>query len=133
MEALPYRQHPHWLARPTRPPDHETLLTLARKVRAAAADEDPSRMERAAIRFNDELDRHLRAEALAMGQIAPPEARILKQGQDRIHKLASGLMSDAGHGCAGSHHNCESHAEELLALLSLQARDEHHAWRSQAA
>ncbi|MGH9066110.1 MAG: hemerythrin domain-containing protein [Acidimicrobiales bacterium] len=134
MEGLPNeQQRPQWLAKTTRPLDHEALLTLARKVRAAASDADPSRMEQAAKHFTDALDRHLRAETSSLDRIAPAEARILKKGQDRICALASGLVSDAGRHCPPTGRDCESRAQELVALLSLQARDERHVWGSQAA
>lgn len=133
MEALPYGQRPHWLARTTKPLDHEALLTLARKVRAAASDADPDRMERAAKHFTDALDRHLQSEILALGRATPAEAQMLKQGQDRIYALASRLVSDASSGCYRPGRDCKSRAEELVALLSLQARDERDAWGSQAA
>ncbi|MGH9057381.1 MAG: hypothetical protein ACRDYY_16215 [Acidimicrobiales bacterium] len=133
MEALPYEQRPHWLARTTKPLDHEALLTLARKVRAAASDADPYRMEQAAKHFTDALDRHLRAETPALGRATPAEARTLKKGQDRIYALASELVSDAASGCHWTGRDCDSRAQELLALLSLQARDERHTCGSQAA
>lgn len=127
-----YSSHPssprsHWIARPAAPLGHEALLTLARKVRAAAADTDPERLELAARRFSVALDRHLRAEAGPLSKVVPAEARLLKKGQDRICALAADLLAEASRGCPVPGRDCYARAGELVALLSLQARDEHHA------
>jgi hypothetical protein len=127
VPSNPSFRRPHWVARPVTPLGHEALLTLARKVRAAAADTDPQRLEEAAQRFSTALDRHLKAEAAAMSGVVPAEARLLRKGQKRICKLAAALLHDAAHECPVSHPDCRSRAEELVALLSLQARDEHRA------
>ncbi|MCU4186020.1 hypothetical protein K6U06_16745 [Acidiferrimicrobium sp. IK] len=132
MESYSYGQHQHWLET-ARPLDHEALLTLARKVCAAAYDADPSRMASAAKHFSDAFGRHLLVETVALGRVTPREARILRKGQERICALASELAVSAGRHCQRPQHDCESRAQQLLALLTLQARDEHHAWGSQAA
>lgn len=116
----------HRIVHPAGPLGHEALLTLARKVRAAAADSDPERLP-AARRFSVSLDRHLQAEAGRLNRMVPAEARLLKRGQDRIRALAADLVDDAGPGRPVPRRGVRARAEELVALLSLQARDEHHA------
>lgn len=124
---------PHWINRPAVPLGHEALLTLARKVRAAATDSDPERLEEAARRFSVALDRHLQAEVGSLMRMVPAEARMLRRGQDRICALAAELLDDASGGCPVTHRDCRSRTEELVALLSLQARDERHALHCPAA
>lgn len=133
MEPFPREQRQHWLDRPGRPLEHEALLTLARKVCAAASDADPWYMERAARHLADALDRHIRSETRSLGHLTPAEARILRKGQERIYTLAGDLVSDAGLRCRRSGDGCEARSQELLALLTLQARDERHAWGSRKA
>ncbi|HET9075784.1 MAG TPA: hypothetical protein VFN68_02540 [Acidimicrobiales bacterium] len=116
------------MARASTPIDHEVLLTLARKLQAAASDAEPWRMQRAAGEFAEALDLHLRDEAHAMGRVLPAQARILRKGQGRIRTLAAELLDDARRGCQASGAGCESRAGRLLALLSLQAADERRAW-----
>lgn len=116
----------HRIARPARPLGHEPLLTLARNLQAAATDRDPARLEDAAQRFSAALDRHLRAEVSQLKRMAPAQARILKRGQDRISALASSLVIDARSDCPAHSGDCQARAGELVALLSIQARDEHH-------
>lgn len=124
---------PHSVNRPAAPLNHEALLTLARKVRAAAADGDPERLENAAMRFSVALDRHLKTEARSLMRLVPAEARMLRRGQDRICALAAELLVDASRGCPVPHRDCRSRTEQLVALLSLQARDERHALDQPAA
>ncbi len=121
------------MTRPTLPLGHEALLTLARKVRAAADDTDAHRLEEAARLFALALERHLRAEAVPLSQMVPAQARILRRGQHRIGALAAALVADATGGCSAPHRECRSRADELVALLSLQARDEHLALGRPAA
>lgn len=123
----------HWVNRPAVPLDHEALLTLARKVRAAASDSDPERLEEAARRFSFALDRHLQAEVGSLRRMVPAEARILRRGQKRIRALAAELLHAAGTGCPVIDGDCRSLSDELVALLSLQVRDEHHALDRPAA
>lgn len=133
VHSVPGFQRSHWIAGPAVPLSHEALLTLARKVRAAAADTDPERLSQAARRFSIALDRHLQAEAGPLNRMAPAEARLLKKGQERICGLAAALIEEAGRGCPVPHRDCRSRAEELVALLSLQSEDEHHALDRPAA
>ncbi len=131
--SYPSSPRSHWIARQALPLGHEALLTLARKVRAAAADTDPERAEVAARHFSAALDRHLQAEAGPLSRVVPAEAHMLKKGQDRICALAADLLADASRGCPVPHRDCCARAGELVALLSLQARDEHHALDRPAA
>lgn len=126
MANDPRTERSHRIAHPARPLGHEPLLTLARNLQAAATDRDPARLDDAARRFSAALDRHLRAEASQLNRMAPAQARILKKGQDRISALASSLVDDARWDCAALSGDCQARAGELVALLSIQARDEHH-------
>lgn len=133
MPSNPGFRRSHWVAGPAVPLGHEALLTLARKVNAAAADTDPYRLREAARRFTIALDRHLQAEAAPMNRMVPAEARLLRKGQERICDLAAALLEEAGRDCPASPRDCRSRAEELVAFLTLQARDEHHALDRPAA
>ena len=108
--------------------DHEALLTLARKVHAAASDSDVARMGRATRDLSAALDRHLHSEAPDLLHLAPGDARVLRRGQSRVHRLTSLLDTAAHAGCRGRGGDCADVAAELIAVLDLQARDEHHAW-----
>lgn len=125
MPSDPGFRRSRWIAGPATPLDHEALLTLARKVRAAAADTDPERLSQAARRFSIALDRHLQAEAAPLSRMAPAEAHLLRKGQERICKLTTALLDEADRGCPVPHRDCRSRAEDLVALLSLQAGNEH--------
>lgn len=116
----------HRIAQPARPLGHEPLLTLARKLQAAVTDRDPTRLEEAARRFSIALDHHLRAEARQLNRMVPAQARILKRGQDRISALALSLVDEARRGSPALSGDGRARAGELVALLSVQARDEHH-------
>lgn len=133
MASDPGFRRSHRIAGPAAPLGHEELLTLARKVRAAADDSDPERLTQAARRFSTALDRHLRDEALPLSRMLPADARLLKKGQGRICALAASLLEDASKGCPVPNRACRARADELLALLSLQARDEHLALDQPAA
>lgn len=112
-----------------RPPlDHEALLTLALKVHAAASDSDVARMGRATRDLSVALDRHLHSEAPDLLHLAPGDARVLRRGQSRVHQLTSLLDTAARAGCRGRGGDCAVVAAELIAVLDLQARHEHHAW-----
>lgn len=112
---------------------HEALLTLARKVYAAAGDGDPKRLEQAAGLFLDALSTHVGDEAVAMTQLSPGDARILRRGHGRLLTIAAELTANGANGCLGVPQRCASRAEELLALLVLQARDEQRVWPDAAA
>jgi len=103
---------------------HEDLLTVARKIEAAAADGDVQRLEQAAGLFLDALTTHVGDEAGAMARLSPAEERILRRGQVRLLAFANDLITEATHGCSKSPRRCVNRAEEVLALLRLQAGDE---------
>lgn len=111
---------------------HEGLLTLARKVSAAAQDADPIRLEAATRRFEEGLVCHVRAEAASLVGVAPAEARIIRRGHVRLGAATEALLAEVGRGCAHSRAYCRERAEELVALLTLQVRDERKAARPPA-
>lgn len=104
---------------------HEGLLTLARKVHAAADDGDPARMDRALHDLEHFLGAHLERERPALARIVPADARLLRRGQERLSGCARALAADAAARCPDAPQRCTARAEELVALLALQARDEH--------
>ena len=110
----------------------EALLTLARKVHAAA-DDDPQCLEQAALHLFDALATHVRDEDVTMGALSPALVRILGRGQERLLSLAAELAAEAAAGCTSTSELCRTRTEELLALLVLQARDEHVALYDPAA
>ena len=100
---------------------HEELLTLARKLRAAAADGDPDRVEAASLKLYDALLAHLDAEQPELRRLPPPELRVLARGQRRLLDELAELAARA-HMTGPCH--CASRAAGLNARLSLQATDE---------
>lgn len=112
---------------------HESLLTLARKVHAAAVDDDVPRLGRATQQLSEALAVHLDNEAVAMLRLSPAEARVLRRGQLRLAVATQALSADAARGCPGPAGRCAPRAEELLALLALQAEDERFAGCDPAA
>lgn len=112
---------------------HEALLTLARKVSAAADDADVEHLSRSVRQFADALATHLRSEGATMTTVTPAEERILHRGQSRLRSLTAGLLWDADHECPHRLGYCSSRAEELLALLTIQAHDESRALHRHAA
>ena len=100
---------------------HEELLTLARKLRAAAADGDPDRVEAASLKLYDALLEHLGAEQPELRRLPPPELRVLTRGQRRLLVELAELAARAHMSGPCS---CASHAADVLARLSLQATDE---------
>jgi hypothetical protein len=112
---------------------HEALLTLARKVRAAASDGDLERLQHAVQHLLGALDDHLSGESGALGDLPADQARILGRGQATLLTAAKTLASASTDGCPVSRARCADRAEELVALLSLQARDERMTWPGRAA
>jgi len=112
---------------------HEALLTLARKIHAAALDDDPQRLEQATLYLFDALASHLRDETVAMTTLSPAQARILERGQQRLLALAAELVDEAASGCTQPPERCRRCTEEFLAFLALQARDERIALDDPAA
>ncbi len=100
---------------------HEELLTLARKLRAAAADGDPDRVEAASLKLHDALLAHLGAEQPDLRRLPPPELRVLAGGQRR---LLDELAELAARAHMSGPCRCASRAADVLARLSLQATDE---------
>lgn len=104
--------------------DHNGLLTLARKVHAAADDADPARLSEDLGAFVHALAHHLDREAPTLTRLPPPDARLVRRGQARVSAAARALLRDAEGGCAGPGRRCAARAEELLALLTIQTLDE---------
>jgi hypothetical protein len=100
---------------------HEALLTLARKLEAAAADGDRDRVEAAARRLLGALIDHIRAERAGMGVLDPDRARELERGQQQIVDHLVPLAVDAGNADLS---RSDGLAQRLIAELSLQADDE---------
>lgn len=125
----------HLSSRPVPVPllGHQGLLTLARKVHAAATDGDPERLNTAACEFADALGAHLRNETFTRAHVAPSEERILRRGQARLWAVAHDLVAEAEGGCPRPHRYCTSRAEDLLTLMTLQAHEEHRVFSHHAA
>ncbi len=100
---------------------HDALLTLARKIEAAAPDGDRVRLEHAARRLLDELVHHVTAERGALLHVPPAEHRLLARGQQRIVDLIVDLAraTTTPEPCA-----CDDVADLVYSLLTLQADDE---------
>ncbi len=110
--------------------DHEGLLTLARKAFAAAIDADTERVVENLAVLTRSLPQHLDAETPTLTRLAPAEARLLRRGQARVSAAVRALDREAVAGCGGPPGRCAAQAEELVALLTLQARDERLAHRA---
>lgn len=104
--------------------DHDGLLTLARRAHAAAGDADTGRLAEELGAFVHALAHHLDREVPTLTRLAPADARLVRRGQARVLAAARALLSDAEGSCAGPGGRCAARAEELLALLTLQALDE---------
>ncbi len=103
---------------------HEALLTLARKVDAAASDNDADRLRGAAKHLLGALRTHVRAEANDMNQLPTASARSLRHGQQRLLDLVVEIVAEADDRCSLPTGRCRLRTQELLAYLTLQARDE---------
>ena len=107
---------------PRRPLTHEQLLTLARKVQAAAHDGELVRLEFSRLRLVEELAAHFEAEHEALSRLPEPQGAVLAQGQRRLVDLLGRLARPA----KGQPLPHWSHAaDELLDCLGRQAGDEH--------
>jgi hypothetical protein len=102
---------------------HEQLLTLARKVQAAAHDRDQHRLDAAYLRLLDALHTHLDAEHDALRCLSQDKQRVLARGQRRLMALLAKVSPQAQRQSPCS---CAQIADELLARLALQASDERH-------
>lgn len=105
----------------TSPLGHEALLTLARKLEAAASDQDRDRVEAAARRLLDALTDHVRAERSAVEALSPDASRQVATGQEHLIDDLLELAVDA--------HDedlwrCDGLAQQLIAELAAQAEDE---------
>jgi hypothetical protein len=102
------------------PLGHEELLTLARKVEAAASDGDRGHLESAAEQFLDELMDHLQAERVNLAELPSEDGTILVRRQQQLVDLAVELTAAAQR---LEPRQCESLASQLVAMLSLTAND----------
>ena len=107
--------------------DHERLLTLARKVHAAADDREAERLAYALHLFTVALDEHLGHELPLLSRLPPADATGLRRGQTRVAAAARVLANAAAHGRTEAADRCSARAEEMLALLVLQSGDERRA------
>jgi hypothetical protein len=112
---------------------HEALLTLARKVHAAALDGDIEHLERTAAYLREALVDHLKGERRFLLRVPPGTARDLARGQARLLSDVSALLNAAVTGCGDERDRCAARAEEVIARLYLQARDERVISRDPAA
>lgn len=103
------------------PLDHEALLTLARKVEAAAHDADSERLETTMAHLFEALVAHVGAERSTLDRLAPSESVFLLQGQQRVVDL---LLELAAATQVPSARHCAHLASQLYAHLSVQADDE---------
>ena len=103
---------------------HDKLLTMARKAHAAASDGDVERLAEGVGALLRAFSEHLDDELPELGTLPPAESRILRRGQARVGAAAQALLDEAEAGCEAASARCADLAEELLALLTLQARDE---------
>jgi hypothetical protein len=113
--------------------DHDGLLTLARKAHAAAGDADTTRLTEHLSAFVHALAHHVDHEIPSLTRLPPADARLVRRGQARVSTAARALLRDTEGGCAGSGCGCAARAEELLALFTIQARDERLAFHGVAS
>jgi hypothetical protein len=113
--------------------DHDALLTLARKTHAAASEADRALLVDDLGTLVHALVGHLGRELPQITRLPPAEARLLRRGQARVSAAARALLTEAESGCPGPPERCAAGAEELLALLWLQARDERRAFHRRGA
>ena len=110
----------------TQPHTHDELLTLARKLEAAACDGDADRVESAALKLNEALVDHLDVERLELLRLPPAQTRLITRGQQRVlAELAELVALALAH--APGRCRCAAGAADVLARLYLQAGDERHA------
>ena len=103
---------------------HDELLTLARKVEAAASDLDQDRLETASLKLYKALREHLDAERSDLVRLPPPETRLLTRGQQRVLDELAELAARAH---TPGPCRCAARARKLAARLYLQAGDERRA------
>jgi hypothetical protein len=100
---------------------HEALLTLARKLEAAASDGDRDRVETTARRLLGALIDHIRAEKADLALLDPDQERELARGQQRVVDHLVPLAVDVQNADLS---HWDGLARRLVAELSLQATDE---------
>jgi len=111
----------------TRTFTHEELLTLARKVQAAARDHDVHRLARARLRLAGALTTHLEGEHETLARVPQPQRDVLARGQQRLMDLLSELATPIRTEPRRDHAHI---ADDLLHTLGLQAADEHRYMRT---
>ena len=99
---------------------HEELLTLVRKVAAAADDDDHERLEIAVPRLFAALLHHVADELRDLVALDPAECRRMLRGQQRILEL----LVDLALASETEGQRCERIAQQLLAELTVQAEAE---------
>lgn len=104
--------------------DHEALLTMARRVRAAAQDRDWERFSAEARRFRAVLEAHIESEAHDLSRLPDPERHRLEVGQDELLGLAAGLVGLPGE-LPGT--SLSVPASRLVASLAYQREQERRA------
>jgi hypothetical protein len=114
----------------TRPLTHDELLTLARKVQAAAHDNDAHRLAYARVRLAGALTTHLEAEHEALERVPEPQRELLARGRHRLVHLLSELAKPTR---AEQRRDHSDIADDLLHALGLQAADEHRSMRTAVA
>ena len=102
--------------------NHDQLLTLAEKTRAAARDHDRDRLEANTMRLFQALTDHVRAERTDLLDVAPNDAYRLELGQQHIIDLLIELAATAR--ADPSDCRCNRLADSVLTELSLQADSE---------
>lgn len=73
--------------------DHEALLTMARRVRAAAEDREWARYHEEVARLERELQLHLASEAHDLTRVSQPERRQLEVGQEELLGMVGDLAA----------------------------------------
>jgi hypothetical protein len=100
---------------------HDELLTLARKVQAAAVDGNCDRLVASTSRLYEALVEHIDAEHLELLRLPAGDSRLLSRGQQRIVDELVQLLAEAH--TAGCWH-CAASAAQLMAELYLQVDHE---------
>ncbi len=107
-----------------RPLDHEALLTLARKVEAAARDDDHERLTVAVQRLSDALVDHLSAERPQLARLPPGPGHLLEDGQERILELLADIARVVAQSPTPDPRYGVNLVRQVSAELSLQAEHE---------
>lgn len=108
---------------------HEELLTLARKVQAAAHDDDSHRLTHARVHLAGALTTHLEAEHEALARVPEPHREALARGRHRLMHLLTELATPIRTEPRRDHSHI---ADDLLHALENQAADEHRHMRTES-